>query len=84
MPIASPYRACTLIAASMMVAACDGATGERAPQGLSEGERDRLEAAAERLDARPAGPGAADAAALEADTRNRIATEQAAQAPRRQ
>lgn len=64
-----------LIATALLVASCDAATGDDAPQGLTEGERDRLESAAERLEARPAAPGADDAAALEAETRDRLAAE---------
>lgn len=68
-----------LIASALTVAGCEAATSDEAPQGLTEGERDRLEAAAERLDSRPAGPGADDAAAIEAETRERLAQERAQQ-----
>lgn len=68
-----------LIATALLVAGCDAATSDDAPQGLTEGERDRLEAAAERLDSRPAGPGADGAATLEAETRERLANERAQQ-----
>lgn len=77
MRIAIPLRLGALLALPLFIAACDAATDAPAPDGLTEGERDRLEAAAARIDSRPAGPGADDAAALEAETRDRLAAERA-------
>ena len=75
-----PLNRSLLLSLALLVAACDSPTGDgAAPQGLTEGERDRLEAAAKRLDARAQAPGADDAAALEAETRERLAAEQAQQ-----
>lgn len=76
----TPRRSLLMILA-LAIAGCDSASGDgEAPAGLTEGERDRLEAAAERLDNRPPGPGAGDAAALETETGDRLAAEQAQQA----
>lgn len=77
---ALPPRRSLLMFLALAIAACDSSAGDaEAPAGLTEGERNRLEAAVERLDARAPAPGANDAAALEAETRERLASEQAQQ-----
>lgn len=54
------------------LAACGRADSDPAAGGLTVGERESLEQAADRLDSRPAGPGEESAKALEADVRQRL------------
>ena len=66
--------------ALLMVAACSASDTPRA-DGLTAGEHDKLEAAAARLDSKATTPGAADAAALEADVTQRLDADMAAKRP---
>lgn len=58
--------------------ACGRADDDPASGGLTVGESDRLEAAAERLDQREPSPARDDSVALEREVRNRLETENAA------
>ncbi len=63
---------------ALLLAACGRADEDAAAGGLTVGEVDRLEAAADRLDARPPSPMAARSAELEAEISERIEREKAA------
>ncbi len=68
-----------LPALALFTAACgDGDDGGAGAGGLTQGESQQLEKAAERIDARPASPGADGAEAIEADVRARLANDRAA------
>jgi hypothetical protein len=58
--------------------ACGRADADPASGGLTVGESERLEAAAERLDQRDPSPARDDSVAFERDVRNRLETENAA------
>lgn len=62
----------------LCLAACGRADEDPASGGLTVGESERLEAAAERLDQREASPARDDSVAFERDVRNRLETENAA------
>ncbi len=66
--------------AALFLTACDAGGGDVPSGGLTAGEAAQLERAAERIDARAPSPFEEDAAALEADVRDRLAAEQPAQA----
>ena len=61
----------------MMIAACDAGSDGAATGGLTAGEAEQLEKAADRLDARAPSPAEDQAAALEADVRARLDEERA-------
>lgn len=73
------FRPAPLLAL-ILLTACS-ASDEPQADGLTRGEHDKLEAAAARLDSRATPPGAADAAALEADVTQRLDAETAAKRP---
>ncbi len=63
---------------ALLTAGCGaGDDSDAATGGLTQGELQQLEKAAERIDARPPSPGADKAEALEADIRTRLADERA-------
>ena len=62
----------------LLIAACDAGADGTATGGLTAGEAEQLEKAAERLDARAPSPADDQAAALEADVRARLDEERAA------
>ena len=62
----------------MMIAACDAGADGTATGGLTAGEAEQLEKAADRLDGRVPSPAADRAAALEVDVRARLDEERAA------
>lgn len=61
----------------LLIAACDAGSDGAATGGLTAGEVEQLEKAADRLDARAPSPAADQAAALEADVRARLEEERA-------
>lgn len=61
-----------LLVPLIALAACGRADSDPAAGGLTVGERESLERAAERLDERPASPGEDGARALEADVERRL------------
>ncbi len=73
-----------LTALSLMVAlsACGRADSDPAAGGMTIGEAERLEAAAERLDARPQSPINGDSQAFERETSERVEAEKAANSVR--
>ena len=72
-------KAYVLPALALFTAACSaGDDSDAGGGGLTQGELQQLEKAAERIDARPESPGADGAEALEADVRARLADERAA------
>jgi hypothetical protein len=66
-----------MIAALLMLSACGDPATTPSTGGMTVGENERLEAAAERLDARAPSPAQPAAAQLEADVAAGIAREQA-------
>ncbi len=60
------------IIAALLLAACDRADSDPAAGGLTVGETETLEAAAERLDARAESPGKTDSHQLEGEVRARL------------
>ncbi len=62
----------------LLIAACDAGTDGAATGGLTAGEAEQLEKAADRLDARAPSPADDRAEALEADVRARLDEERAA------
>lgn len=75
------HRQLTLLIAVGTLAACGRAPDDADAGGLTVGEAQALERAADRLDSRAPSPGAEDAKALERDVRERLATEQRENAP---
>ena len=69
-------------ALSLTLTACGRADSDPASGGLTVGESDRLEAAAERLDQREPSPARDDSVALEAEIRSRLETENSANSAR--
>ena len=67
-----------LLLPMLLVTACDAGSDNTQTGGLTAGEAERLEKAAERIDARGPSPAAADAAALEADVRAKLDAERQA------
>lgn len=65
-----------LIATLLTLPACTREAADAGAAGMTEGENLAIEEAAERLDSRPAGPGAEGAKALEADIRRQMADEE--------
>lgn len=70
-PMLRAYPLCLLL----LVTACGRADGDAAAGGLTVGESETLERAAERLEARPESPGATESRALEDDVRARLDAE---------
>lgn len=68
-----------LLLASLPLAACGADSDAPGAGGMTVGENERLEAAAERLESRAPSPAQPDAAALEAEVTERLAAEQAQQ-----
>lgn len=69
------YRPLAAFMALPLLTACSMADDDRAQGGLTVGENQRLERAAERIDQRAPSPAQASAAQLEADVRQRLADE---------
>lgn len=71
---------CTLLlcGAALSLTACGRADDDPASGGLTVGESDRLDAAAQRLDSRDPAPGQADSAALEKEIGQRLEQENGA------
>lgn len=68
--------------AALALAACGRTDSDPASGGLTVGESERLDAAAERLDQREPSPARNDSAALEDDVRDRLEAENAANSAR--
>lgn len=66
---------------AVMLAACGRESDDPDSGGLTVGEAEALERAAERLDNRAESPGASDSRALEQEVRTRIKTEQRENTP---
>lgn len=66
----------------LALSACGRADSDPASGGLTVGESERLEAAAERLDQREPSPARSDSVALEAEIRSRLEAENAANSAR--
>ena len=65
-----------LLATLLSLPACTREAADAGAAGMTEGENAAIEEAAERLDARPAAPGAEGAKALESDIRAQLADEE--------
>lgn len=68
--------------AALSLTACGRTDSDPASGGLTVGESERLEAAAERLDQREASPARDDSAAFEDEVRDRLEAENAANSAR--
>lgn len=81
-----PLRALSGIALTLLagatLSACGRDDSDPASGGLTVGESDRLEAAAERLDQRTPSPARDDSVALEGQIRDRLETENPANSAR--
>jgi hypothetical protein len=73
--ITSPRLFALPAIAAMMLTACGSPDDSPGAGGMTEGENERLEEAADRLDARAPSPGQDPAAALEAEVADGIARE---------
>jgi hypothetical protein len=73
------YRPYPVILATLLLAvsltACGRADNDPAAGGMTVGEAERLEAAAERLDARPPSPVSGDSQAFERETAEQVEAE---------
>lgn len=69
------YRPFAAIMALHLLTACSMAEDDHAQGGLTVGENERLERAAERIDERAPSPAEASATQLESDVRQRLADE---------
>jgi hypothetical protein len=69
------YRPLAAFMALHLLTACSMADDDHAQGGLTVGENQRLERAAERIDQRTASPAQAASAQFEADVRQRLADE---------
>ncbi|QJQ31037.1 hypothetical protein GV829_01200 [Sphingomonas lacunae] len=73
-----PYRFLLAGALVLALSACGRADEDPASGGLTVGESERLEEAAERLDQREPSPARDDSVAFEREIRHRLETENAA------
>ena len=76
LPKRCALRCAIALAAPLLLIACTRQDDAPAAGGLTVGESATLDKAADRLDQRPPPPGKADADALEAQIRDRLAAEQ--------